>query len=300
MVEKPKGGLMSTRTITSLFAFVVLALTLAIPGARSQTIRTFTRLDVPQAIHTEANGIDGADDVVGFFIDSKHVEHGFKDVAGSITTIDVPGATGTRASGIDLNDNFVVGSFTDSTFTPHGFLLASGQFTTIDVPNAAWTRAFSVNSLGTIAGAFVDKAGVVHGFLHRNGSTTFTTLDVTGAVLTQIHSIVNLRYMAGIFVDSSAVEHGVQGASGQLVRAVNFPGAGLTSADGVNDAINIVGHFGASAAGPFHGYLFMGGQFQEIDFPNATDTRCNAVSDALVIVGRFTDAKGAVHGFIAK
>jgi len=109
-----------------------------------------------------------------------------------------------------------------------------------------------------------------------------------------------LRYIAGIFVDSSSVEHGVQGAAGTLVSAVNVPGAGFTSADGVNNAINIVGSFGASATGPFQGHLLMGGQFQISDFPGATDTRCNGISDALEMVGRYTDTKGVVHGFFAK
>jgi hypothetical protein len=157
-----------------------------------------------------------------------------------------------------------------------------------------------VNSLSTIVGAYADKAGAVHGFLDKNGLGTFTTLNVRGAVLTEVHSIVNLGYMAGIFVDSSSVEHGVRGAAGQLGSAINFPGAAITSADGVNDGIYIVGHYGASAAGPFHGYLLSGGQFQKIDFPGATDTRCNGITDDLQIVGRYTDVKGVVHGFIAK
>jgi hypothetical protein len=293
---------MSRWTVSSLvLTCFLLAVSLAVPKAQSQRLLTFTTVDVRGATHTEANGVNLAGEIVGFYVDSKRVEHGFKDVAGKITTINFPGSTGTRAYGIDTNAIFIVGSYTDSTFTPHGFQLdASGKFTTVDVPGAAWTRVLSVNSADTIVGAYADTAGVVHGFLDKNGKGRFTTLDFAGAVLTEIHSIVNLRYMAGIFVDSSGVEHGVQGASGTLGSAITVPGAGLTSAEGVNDAINIVGHFGASAAEPFHGYLFMGGQFQTIDFPGATDTRCNGISDAIEIVGRYTDVKGVVHGFLAK
>jgi hypothetical protein len=105
---------------------------------------------------------------------------------------------------------------------------------------------------------------------------------------------------AGIFVDSSSVAHGVQGASGQLGSALNAPGAGFSSASGINNAIDIVGSFGASATETFHGYLGVGGQFQTIDFPGATDTRCNGIGDNLETVGRYPDVKGVVHGFIAK
>jgi hypothetical protein len=101
-------------------------------------------------------------------------------------------------------------------------------------------------------------------------------------------------------LDTSSGEHGVRGASGALGSAINVPGARITSADGVNDAINIVGHYGASAAGPFHGYFLSGGKFQRIDFPGGTETRCNGVGDDLEIVGRYTDARGVIHGFVAK
>jgi hypothetical protein len=295
-------GIVSRWTVSSLvLTCLSVAVSLAAPKAQSQTHLTFTTVDVRGATHSEANGVSLAGEIVGFYVDSKLVEHGFKDVNRKITTINFPGSTGTRAYGIDLNAEFIVGSYTDSNFTPHGFQLnSSGKFTTVDVPGAAWTRAMSVNTAGSIVGTYADSAGVVHGFLDKNGKGSFTTLDFPGAVLTEIHGIVNLRYMAGIFVDSSGIEHGVQGASGALVSAITVPGAGITSADGVNDAINIVGHFGAGAAGPFHGYLFMRAQFQTIDFPGATDTRCNGINDVIEIVGRYTDVKGVVHGFLAK
>jgi hypothetical protein len=106
--------------------------------------------------------------------------------------------------------------------------------------------------------------------------------------------------MAGIFVDSFGIEHGAQGAAGVLNTPVTVPGAGFTSADGVNDGINIVGHFGKNVAGPFHGYRFQASRFQILDFPHARDTRCNGISDTLQIVGRYTDANGVVHAFSAK
>jgi hypothetical protein len=242
--------MLERKTIPLAILCLSLAMTMVVPRAHGRTHFTFTSIDAPGAIYTEANGVSASGEIVGFYLDSKHVEHGFKDVAGKISTIDFPGATGTRAYGVDLNDIFIVGTYTDSALIPHGFELDnSGRFTTVDVPGAVWTRALSVNSSGTVVGAYAGAAGAIHGFLDNLGRGTFTTLDFPGAVLTEINSIVNLRYMAGIYVDSSGIEHGVQGAAGVLRSPVNVPGAGITSADGVNDGVNVVGHFGKNIAG---------------------------------------------------
>jgi hypothetical protein len=62
-----------------------------------------------------------------------------------------------------------------------------------------------------------------------------------------------------------------------------------------------IGHFGASAAGPFHGYTGqINAPFQTIDFPGATDTRCNGINVLGQIAGRFTNSSGVIHGFTAK
>jgi hypothetical protein len=282
-----------------------LAVGLAVPQAQGQIHLTFTAVNVPAATHTEANGIggvNGATDIVGFYLDSEGVEHGFSNLNGKMTTINFPGSTGTRAYGIDLNAFYIVGWYTDSELVAHGFELEpSGGFKTVDVPEAVWTRALSVNTDGTIVGAYADKRGIVHGFLDQDGKGTFTTVDFPKAVVTEINSIVNLRYMAGIFVDSSGIEAGVFGADGGLDSTpVDVPGAELTAANGINDETYIVGYYGEKATGPFHGFLKQADQFQTIDFPDASDTRCTGISDSVEIVGRYTDRKGMVHGFIAK
>jgi hypothetical protein len=58
---------MSGSTIKTLFLrCCVLAVSLASPTAESQRQRTFTTVNVPGAIHTEAYDIDEAGDIVGF------------------------------------------------------------------------------------------------------------------------------------------------------------------------------------------------------------------------------------------
>ena len=127
---------MTRDTVASLLTCLAFAIT-ARGFAQAQTRRPFTTLDVPGAIHTEAYDTDDVN-IVGFYVDSRNVEHGFKQTPGKFTTFNFPGATGTRAYGIDVNDQFIVGTYTDPHFTPHGFRLDnSGKYTTVDVPGAS-------------------------------------------------------------------------------------------------------------------------------------------------------------------
>src|SRR5207302_10466848 len=62
----------------------------------------YSRIDVPGATNTAASGINGAGQIVGSFVDTSSLYHGFwRDAGGTFTTIDVPGATSTAASGIN-------------------------------------------------------------------------------------------------------------------------------------------------------------------------------------------------------
>lgn len=64
---------------------------------------SFTTIDVPGAFRTQAHGINGAGQIVGFFGTSGAVasQHGFLYAGGSFTTLDVPGASFTQAFGIN-------------------------------------------------------------------------------------------------------------------------------------------------------------------------------------------------------
>ena len=284
----------------AFLSLIALAFGLVALRAHAQTSLTFTTVDVPGARSTEVTGADIDGNLVGFYVGAKGVSHGFHQVGGKITFINFPGSTGTVATSVDLDSFFIVGWYTDSASVAHGFKLSGKTFKTIDVPDAVWTRALSVNTDGTIVGTYADRTGIVHGFVDKYGKGTFTTLDVPDAPVSEITSIANLGYMAATFVDSSGEEHGFLGAAGTLESEVNFPGAGMTFASGVNDDAEIVGYYGATAAGPFRGFTYVGAEYKSIEVPGATDTRCNGLSDPEELVGRYTDAAGKVHGFTAK
>ena len=276
---------------------------------------SFTSVTVPGATETDVTGSairndnGKPSDIVGFYVDSSGVDHGFlEDAGGKITTVDVPGSTGTRIYGIELTALYITGWYTDSKLVAHGFVRqqGSGKFKTLDVPGAAWTQAYSVDIEGTVFGAYSDQAGVIHGFTFNNPflGKGFTTVDFPKATGTEFHGSSNYGHgFSGSFIDSSGVEHGFLGSEAQFLSTIDFPGAGFTSVNGLNTGSGnfLVGYYGVSAAGPFHGFVTNDGNglYQSIDFPGAVDTRCLGINDDYRITGRYTDSTGAVLGFFA-
>src|SRR5436190_22961250 len=106
---------------------------------------TFTTIDVPGALYTYADDINGAGEIAGFYYEAINNKlHGFAGLPGSFITIDFPGARNTQVFG--LNDaGQLVGNYvnynvtTDSDIAQHGFVYTNGSFTTIDFPGAIVT-----------------------------------------------------------------------------------------------------------------------------------------------------------------
>lgn len=116
--------------------------------------------------------------IVGTYIDSNNVSHGFlRDPNGEFTTFDAGGAGTGQFQGtgcfadcpIRINDSGeITGSYLDSGGVQHGFVrTAEGSFVTIDPPGSAGTQPESINDSGVITGFYVDANGVYHGFLAR-------------------------------------------------------------------------------------------------------------------------------------
>jgi len=291
----PRTSAIGTLLHLSLAVFISAAPTLL--KAQVQGPLTFKTVSVG-AVHTEATGVDNAGDIVGFYVDSRGVDHGFIDIAGKIMAINVPGSVATRVYGISEDYNKIVGWYTDSSGRQHGFKF-TGTFTTVDVPGATWTHAFSITNVGSIVGAYADSDGVVHSFFDLNGNGDFSTLEFKGSDRVEVYGINGVGYMVGIYDNSAGVEQGVFGFRA-LTITISFPGAVVTSADGISDNVEIVGHYGAKADGPFHGYTLYNGEFHSVNFPGVEDTRCNGLNLNGEIVGRYTDAKGIIHGFSAQ
>ena len=77
---------------------------------------------------------------------------------------------------------------------------------------------------------------------------------------------------------------------------IEFPGATLTTAAGIDDHGQIVGAY-VDSTGQSHGYLDTNGSFTTIDVPGATLTVAYGINDRGQIVGDYVDGTG-IHGFV--
>jgi hypothetical protein len=121
---------------------------------------------LPGTVSAQATATTNTGAVVGFYIDSKGVTHGFQFLNGNFHSLDYPGATATQCLG--SNDaNWIVGSYTDASGNSHGFLHVGSTFTSIDDPNGVGTTVVNgINNAGAIVGFWGNTAaGVSHGFI---------------------------------------------------------------------------------------------------------------------------------------
>src|SRR4051812_28330883 len=113
------------------------ALLLGIARTLAAAPLTFTQIDYPGSLSTDARGINNDGDIVGSYDSS----HGYLLSGGIFTTIDRPGALETRLKGIN-NAGQIVGTYNNEA---HSFVLSGGTFTTIDFPGALLTIVSDIN-----------------------------------------------------------------------------------------------------------------------------------------------------------
>jgi len=167
----------------------------------------FKTLDVPfsGAVDTYASGINNSGDVVGIWVDSGGVNHGFLLKAGVYVSFDYPGSINTEADSLN-NVGDIVGSYEDPQGNWHGYTDSGGNFSSIDVPGAQFTDAIGINDSGDVVGDYCMGAGCVQsgnafqGFLLRGG--VYTTINVPGAINTILENINNNDVIVGGYLDS--------------------------------------------------------------------------------------------------
>src|SRR5437763_5619440 len=110
----------------------------------------FTTIDYPGAVFTQALGINPSGDIVGSYVDSGNVEHGFLLRNGAFTSFDYPTAVWTEGWSI-LPSGDIGGQYGLPDKTTHGFRLRKGTLTAIDVPNQPNTLPATINPTGTLS-----------------------------------------------------------------------------------------------------------------------------------------------------
>jgi hypothetical protein len=126
-----------------------------------------TTFAVPDATATFAYQLNSSNQIIGYYIDSNGMTHGYtRDSAGVLTyPIDVPGATETLLLG-NNDSNWGVGRYTDTLGVTHGlFYVTPDDILTYDYPGATYTSLNGINKDGLICGYYGDAAGLSHGFV---------------------------------------------------------------------------------------------------------------------------------------
>src|SRR5262245_17933152 len=100
-------------------------------------------------------------------------------------------------------------------------------------------------------------------------AATFITLNYPGAVLAAADDINAHGQISGWYIDTSGIFHGFL-LDNRNYTSITFPGAGHTSALGLNANGDVVGAYNVKQVGAdkdVRGYPFRNGVFTEIDFP---------------------------------
>jgi hypothetical protein len=193
-------------------------------------IGVFTVFDAPDAgvggtalqyQGTFATGVNAENEIIGVYIDSENLQHGFlRDKDGALTEFQVPAANGSiLAYPFSINGSREIsGFYTDSNSAFHSFLRKrDGTQITFDVPGASTaafegTSAFVINAGGEIAGTWVDTSSVNHGFVRKKDGTILTfDVPAAGSASGQGTFPVGINdagNIVGDFVDANNVTHG--------------------------------------------------------------------------------------------
>jgi len=209
-----------------------------------------------------ADGINDSGQIVGSYLDSSAVWHGYERSGGTFTKLDVPfaGATATFVTEIN-NSGEIAGAWNADGYNgngaQHGFTLVSGTYTSLDYPGAALTWTGGLNNAGEIVGTYVDTSGVYHGYLLSGG--TYTSIDPPGSLQTFANGINDSGVIVGWYCSTSecvSTGNGEQGflLSGGIFTTITIPGEFATTPIDINNNGMILGSY-QDAAGLVFSFL---------------------------------------------
>lgn len=145
----------------------------SVPIAFTYANGKFTTISPPGATSTEANGINDKGKVVGSYVDSANVTHGFLLIGKKYTTLDVPGAANFSVAW-SINNSGVIsvygldsaGSYISFTTKNNGKTYKKFSYSGA---GTIGTAIHAVNNKGDIDGTYFDSNGLGKGVLLHKG-----------------------------------------------------------------------------------------------------------------------------------
>jgi hypothetical protein len=289
-------------------AITMLAVGLAITAAPQRSMRAqdtapaplFQSVDVPGATLTNAQGINAAGDIVGFYANASGT-HGFALSGGMLATIDYPGAAYTDARGINSQGE-IVGAYRlpgEPAVNFHGYVRSrEGLFTPVDFPGHTNTIPQRITSTGLIVGCRHDTdlmATMRGAAINGRDLSEYAEVDLFASM--NNGATPDGELIVGLYTDMDTMRGRGYVVTGGSVIPFDVPGSTFTAAWDVNPAGHVAGVYRDSAG--FHGFVWANLRFRTVDYPGAAATRVFGINGRDTVVGTYIDAAGRVHGFVA-
>jgi hypothetical protein len=178
--------------------------------------------------------------------------HGFLLSKGVLTILDYPGASDTVAWGI--NESGTISGFWDlydpsgNFLYDKGFTWKDGNFTELTFPGSGDTVPTGNNDWGVVVGGWDTSfsSPYEHGFVSWMGRFVSFDAPFQGVTTTQAGGINDLGLIVGqeatAYENENGLGHGFL-AVGPAFTQLNYPGALLTTAWGINLAGQMVGNW---------------------------------------------------------
>lgn len=192
-------------------------------------------------------------------------------------------------------------------FCATSLLAQKPTFISFDAPDAGvgnlnGTIPVSINQKGVVAGYYLDKNSVSHGFF-RQASGQITEFDVSGMTNPNVACINSAGQIVGNARRNNVTHGWLRNPNGRFV-IIDPPGSTFTSPAQINDNGEIAGTF-EDAALALHGFLRdASGNYTIIDDPNgsgggATGTQVFALNANGVTAGNYPDENTAgIRAFV--
>ncbi len=270
-----------------LFALTLLLFSPIVSAAQG----TYTQIDVPGALQTEATSINSAGEIVGNYIDSVG-GHGFLLRGNTYTTIDYPGVTYSYSQAINDKGQIV------GLAEPVGYLfdVPTQTFTSISYPGASYTYPVAINNAGVVAGYYQEPKGksiLTAGF--QLAGAQYTSVAPPGAKATYVTAISTTGALVG-YAQIGGTIGDFYFYRGQF-RQIQIPTNGGPVVYGINPSANtVVGSYDALAG--VTGFTYQKNNFQSLSFPGAITTEAFGMNASGIVVGYFLDQNYATHGFV--
>jgi probable HAF family extracellular repeat protein len=192
-----------------------------------------------------------------------------------------------------------------------GFLLDRGRYIPFEAPDPR-VQIFptGINNRGEIVGEYI-IASRKESIMLRDRRGRITSFDVPGAQGTEASDINDRGQIVGTYSEDTPIVNDSarprayvldRFGRGKFTR-IDFPGARVTVAAGVNNRGQVVGGY-LDGDGRPHGYRWEKGRFMTIDVPGSSGTMAGDINDRGEMVGVFGDVPNdpigatGVRGFL--